>query len=41
MEKQEEKKIDNQVTLERIPDKKPRKQKPRMEIVKKEVVMKF
>lgn len=33
-------KIDNQVTIERIPDK-PKKIKPRMEIVKKEVVMSF
>jgi hypothetical protein len=32
--------IDNQVTIERIPDK-PKKEKPRMTIVKQPVVMSF
>jgi hypothetical protein len=35
-----EKPIDNQVTIERIPDK-PKKGKPKMTIIKQEVIMKF
>jgi len=32
--------IDNQVTIERIPDK-PKKERPKMTIIKQEVIMKF